>query len=199
MGFQTFSCVICGESCTRRNSKQYKEGRACSSHQEVQDDQNAKQEALLKQEILNVFLRYKKTVGIKNPNKTKLKEWLKTYTLELRSNIKESASADKALSLYKSTGMLSLSYDVSDKFVNTLYDLIKVRQDDPDWIDAAALKKEYKAKKREFEKDNRPESEKAKHNADVQDKSDDAPGYKFKERRGAKEVPRRRPSSLKVS
>ena len=36
MGFQTFTCVICGESCTRRTSKRYGEGRACNKHEEVQ-------------------------------------------------------------------------------------------------------------------------------------------------------------------
>ena len=79
MGFQTFSCVVCGESVTRRTSFQYGNGRACRKHQEVLDDQQAKQDALLKCAILDVFDRYKKTVGIKHPNKAKLKEWLEAH------------------------------------------------------------------------------------------------------------------------
>ena len=192
MGYQTFTCVICGESCTRRTSKRYKEGRACNKHQEVQDDQQAKQDALLKSAILDVFYSYKKTVGIKHPNKAKLKEWLEAYVQALRTSALELVSADKTLSLYKTTGMITLKYEVSDKFVDILCDIIKARQEDTDWVDVAALKREYKAKQRELDKGNHPKSEKDKRTVTAQGGEEDTHRYKLKERRGAKEAPRRK-------
>lgn len=183
MGFQTFTCVICGESCTRRTSKRYGEGRACNKHQEVQDDQQKHITDQLNHELLKILRMYKVGVGKKHPVKDKLKEWLSnTVVGQWRKDLQELPYADKVLTLFKQTGMISIQYEVSDDFVNKMMELIKDHENDDDW---EALRKEARA--------SAPKSEKAKRiEREVKAKRDEDRDFKVKEHRGAKEAPRRR-------
>ena len=183
MGFQTFTCVICGASCTRRTSKRYKDGRACNTHSEVQEEQQEKTNQLLKTELINLFTHYRDNVGIKHPDKEKLKEWINSYITELRSKLTESVAADRSLSLYKTSGLITLQYEVTDKFVSILSDIIKAHEEDTNWVDKKALKKEYRSMKAK-----KPERK-------TTDQSSEEASYKIKEHRGAKEAPRRRSAS----
>ena len=183
MGFQTFTCVICGESCTRRTSKRYGEGRACNKHQEVQDDQQKHITDQLNRELSKILSMYKAGVGKKHPVKDKLREWLaNTVVGQWRKDLQELPYADKVLTLFKQTGLISIQYEVMDDFVNKMMELIKVHENDDDW---ETLRKEAKA--------HAPKSEKAKHiEREVKAKRDEDHNFKVKERRGAKEAPRRR-------
>lgn len=178
MGFQTFNCVICGESCTRRTSKQYGEGRACNKHEEVQ---TAMKDKLLEQEkwVLQIILRdYKQVGGKKHPVKDTLKVFLQAQVKVLRATVRELPLSSKKLTIMKEMKLIDLNYNVSDEFVEKTMHIIKEHESDDDW--ETIKKHETKPKPT-----NKPR----------QNKEDDKDhNVRIKERRGAKEVPRRKAS-----
>ena len=139
MGFQTFSCVICGESVTRRTSFQYGNGRACRKHQEVLDEQKKKLDDRLDREFITILKEYKKS-GMKTPTKDYMRIWLVKWIDGLRQVVDTVASANKGLSLYKETGLITLQYSVSDQFVSRMLDLIKTHANDDDWEENESAK-----------------------------------------------------------
>lgn len=178
MGFQTFTCVICGESCTRRTSKRYGEGRACNKHEEVQTAINDK---LLEQEkwVLQIILRdYKEVVGEKHPVKDKLKEFLQDQVKVLRATINELPLSDKKLTIMKEAKLIDLKYNVSDEFVEKTMNIIKEHESDDDWKPV----EKHNSKPKQTHKPRQNKEEDKEYNV------------RIKEHRGAKEVPRRKAS-----
>lgn len=178
MGFQTFTCVICGESCTRRTSKRYGEGRACNKHEEVQTAINDK---LLEQEkwVLQIILRdYKGVVGEKHPVKDKLKEFLQDRVKVLRATINELPLSDKKLTIMKEAKLIDLKYNVSDEFVEKTMNIIKEHESDDDWKPV----EKHNSKPKQTLKPRQNKEEDKEYNV------------RIKEHRGAKEVPRRKAS-----
>lgn len=178
MGFQTFTCVICGESCTRRTSKRYGEGRACNKHEEVQTAMNDK---LLEQEkwVLQIILRdYKEVVGRKHPVKDKLKDFLQDQVKVLRATINELSLSSKKLTIMKETKLIDLNYVVSDAFVEKTMNIIKEHESDDDWETV----KKHDSKPKQAHKPRQSKEDDKEHNV------------RIKEHRGAKEAPRRKAS-----
>lgn len=181
MGFQTFTCVICGESCTRRTSKRYGEGRACNKHDEVQTDQNNKLVEREKTALLEILKFFKQSGGKKHPVKDTVSNFLRAFIKTARETIKDSALCGKLLTVLKETKLIDLNYTVSDVFVEKFMELIKEHESDTDWdaakkqnVKAAPVRKSHRIKK-----------------------DDDDVVYRVKEHRGAKEAPRRKASSDK--
>lgn len=178
MGFQTFTCVICGESCTRRTSKRYGEGRACNKHEEVQ---NAMVDKLRDQEkwVLQMLLRdYKELVGRKHPVKDKLKEFLQTRVDAFRATINELPLSSKKLTIMKETTLIDLDYTVFDALVEKIMNLIKEHESDDDWVTV----KKYDSKPKQAHKPRQSKEDDKEHNV------------RIKEHRGAKEALRRKVS-----
>lgn len=178
MGFQTFTCVICGESCTRRTSKRYGEGRACNKHEEVQ---TAMKDKLLVREkwVLQSILRvYKKVVGKKHPVKDKLKKFLQDEVDVLRATINEISLSDKKLTIMKETKLIDANCMVSDTLVEKVMNLIKEHESDDDWKPA----EEHNSKPKQTHKPRQNKEDDKEHNV------------RIKEHRGAKEVPRHKAS-----
>ena len=180
MGFKTYTCVICGESVTKRNSYVHGEGRACRTHEEVIASQKESAESQVNG-VLNAYLAtYKEEVGVKTPKKDVLTKWLQDQVNWARSLINEIATADKDLKILKGANLITLQYEVTEEFVTKFMALIKAHKEDTDWM----------------KKPSKPDQNTSTHHHKPSVKKDDEDEVRFqvKERRGAKEAPRRKPS-----
>lgn len=180
MGFKTYTCVICGESVTKRNSYVHGEGRACRTHEEVIASQKESAESQVNG-VLNACLTfYKEEVGVKTPKKDAITKWLQDQINWTRSMIGEIVSADGDLKILKGANLITLQYEVTDEFVTKFMALIEAHKDDTDWV----------------KKTHKPNQNTSAHHHKPSTKEDDEKEVRFrvKERRGAKEAPRRKPS-----
>lgn len=184
MGFQTFTCVICGESITRRNSKRFGEGRACNKHEEVVEDLKSKAQLRTQSVLKDALKEYKINIGKKHPVKDKLQVWLEEHYVRFLLTTKdEFKRSDENLTILKEAGYITLQYQTTEQFVDAMMNIIKEHENDDDW---ETIRKEAKTG---------PKSEKAKRiERKVRDKKDEDHNYRVKEHRGAKEAPRRKPS-----
>ena len=180
MGFKTYTCVICGESVTRRNSYVHGDGRACRTHEEVIASQKESAESQVNG-VLNAYLAtYKVEVGVKTPKKDVLTKWLQDQVNWARSLINEIATADKDLKILKGANLITLHGEVTEEFVTKFMALIEAYKEDTDWV----------------KKTHKPNQNTSPHHHKPSTKKDDDKEVRFrvKERRGAKEAPRRKPS-----
>ena len=177
MGFQTFTCVICGESCTRRTSKRYGEGRACNKHEEVQTDLQNKAFERVMLVFNDMLSEYKQHVSKKHPVKDKLKTWLQDgYVKQLIVTKDEISQSNKFLTILKESKLVDLSYTVSDDFVTRAMAHIIKHEEDPDWENYTKVGHKPKQV-------NKPQRSK---------EDEKEVRFRIKEHRGAKEAPRRK-------
>ena len=180
MGFKTYTCVICGESVTKRNSYVHGEGRACRTHEEVIASQKESAESQVNG-VLNTYLdTYKVEVGVKTPKKNVLTKWLQDQINWTRSRVSEIVSANRDLKILKGANLITLQYEVTEEFVTKFMALIEAHKEDTDWV----------------KKTHKPNQNTSTHHHKPSVKKDDEDEVRFrvKERRGAKEAPRRQPS-----
>lgn len=177
MGFQTFTCVICGESCTRRTSKRYGEGRACNKHEEVQTELRDKAFERVMLVFKDMLSEYKQQIRKKHPVKNILKTWLQDdYVKQLIVTKDVIPQSNKFLTILKESRMVDLSYTVSDGFVARAMDYIIRHEEDPDWENYTKVG--HKPKQA-----NKPQRS---HEDEKEVR------FRIKEHRGAKEAPRRK-------
>ena len=180
MGFKTYTCVICGESVTKRNSYVHGDGRACRTHEEVIVSQKEIAECQVNRVLDAYFAIYKGEVGVKTPKKDVLTEWLQTQTNWTRSMVNEIATADKDLKILKGANLITLHGEVTEEFVTKFMALIETHKEDTDWV-----KKTHKPNQNTHTHHHKPSTKKD---------DDKEVRFRVKERRGAKEAPRRKPS-----
>ena len=184
MGFKTFTCVICGAECTKRNSLVYGEGRACKTHDEVVASEQAKKDSK-KKDLLNDLLQSFKTTGSKTSTKEQILKWLEDKIETMRSLVNHVVSANHDLITMKEAKLINLDYTVTDEFVTEFMTLVVAHHDDGDWaIIKKAQKKPVQVQQNRTKKDKNDERE---------------IHYRVKEHRGAKEAPRHKPSPKRKS
>lgn len=180
MGFKTYTCVICGESVTKRNSYVHGEGRACRTHEEVIASQKESAESQVNGALNGCFAIYKGEVGVKTPKKDILTKWLQDQINWMRSMAHIVVPIDRDLKILKGANLITLQYEVTEEFVTKFMALIKAHKEDTDWV----------------KKTHKPNQNTSIHHHKPSTKEDDEKEVRFrvKERRGAKEAPRRKPS-----